>query len=216
MRYTIKRRLRNDLWPLLSVAPSAVDTLIERLNDGTDREGEELRELVRDFNRIDEIGRTHGFPHVNVYADVLHPEAYPGFDASSVKRLKKIRAAFRSYRPTPLPAYPQEGGWKFYWLHPWGIGWIYLAKIHDFAAAGLLRRVRECDHCSRWFFGRRNDQRFCLDRNCREKHWRTSAAGRATRADYMRGYRQRLKRKEQNSLKAPRDRARKERLSHRR
>jgi hypothetical protein len=169
-----------------------------------------LREVVRDFNQLEEIGRTHGFPDVNLFENFSsHPEAYPGYDESSVKRMKNIQAAFRSYRLVPTPACPQKDGWKFHWLHPWGTGsntnrnfrWVYYTVIHDLAVAGRLRWVRECDLCRRWFFGSRDDQNFCSP-SCREKDWRTSPRGRTKRAAYMRGYRKRLDRMNRNVRKA--------------
>jgi|ERR1700683_508728 len=212
MLHDAKRGLRKSaVWPLLSIGPNAIELLIRKLNVGTGRDAKALRELVRDFNELEEIGRTHGFPAVNIFAKFSsHPKAYPGYDESSVKRMKNIQAAFKSYRLIPTPAYPQKEGWKFHWLHPWGTGsntnrnfrWIVHAVIHDLAVAGRLHRVRECYFCRRWFFGRKDDQKFCLVGNCREKHWRTSAAGRAKRAVYMRRYRQGLKRMRRNVLKA--------------
>ena len=225
MAFTSKRGLRSSaVWPLLSVGPNATDFLIRQLNVGTGRAAKVLRELVRDFNQLEEIGRTHGFPHVNIFKKFSsHPEAYRGYDESSVKLMKKIQAAFGSYRLVPTPAYPQRDGWKFHWLQPWGTGsnpnrsvrWVFHAVIHDLAVAGRLRRVRECDFCRRWFFGRKDDQKFCLVGNCREKHWRTSVAGRAKRAVYMRGYRQREERANKAALAAANDRKRKGRHSYR-
>jgi hypothetical protein len=211
MEFNIKRGLRSSpVWPLLSVGSNAIDLLIQRLNAGTDREAEALRELVRDFNQIDDIARTRGFPKVNVFERLPpHRKTYLGFDESSMKRFKKIRAAFKSYRLVPIPAYPQADGWKFHWLHPWGTApknarvmqWIYLAVIHDLAAIGKLRRVHECRFCRQWFFGSKIDQGVCSAR-CREKYWRTSPEGRTKRAAYMRGYRQRVERRRRNALKA--------------
>jgi hypothetical protein len=198
------------VWPLLSLGTSAIELLIRQLNGGTGRQSKALRELVRDLNQLEEIGRTHGFPHVDIIEKFSsHPEAYPGYDKSSVKRMKNIQAAFKPYRLVPTPAYPQKDGWKFHWLHPWGTGsntnrsvrWVFYAVIHDLAVAGRLRWVRECDFCHMWFFGRRDDQGFCSP-SCREKVWRTSLRGRTKRAAYMRGYRKRLDRMYRNVLKA--------------
>jgi|SRR5580700_8236805 hypothetical protein len=224
MKYNKKRGLRNSIaWPLLSAGPIATEFLIRQLNVGTGGAAKALRELVRDFNQLEEIGRTHGFPDVNIFQKFSsHPEAYPGYDESSVKLMKKLQATFKSYRLVPMPAYPQKDGWKFHWRHPWGTGsntnrdfrWVFHAVIHDLAVAGRLRRVRECDFCHKWFFGRRDDQGFCSP-SCREKDWRTSPRGRTKRAAYMRRYRQGQDRANKNALKAANDRERKGRHSYR-
>jgi hypothetical protein len=211
---------KGGIW-LLSDA-KAVELLIQQLNARTGREGEALRELVRDFNQIDEMARTRGVPNFrSVFEEFsLHPEnqlRQQGFDEASVRRMRKIQAAFRSYRLIPLPAYRQKDGcWKFHWVQPWGtkpndrrlVQWMFLAVILDLATIGQLRRVRECAHDGRWFFARRDDRRFCPDRDCKEKHWRSSDEGKAKRAGYMRGYRRRLDRMNR-ALKAENDRGQK-------
>jgi hypothetical protein len=224
MEVNMKRGLRRStVWPLLSFGSGAITDLIKQLNARTGREGEALRELVRDFNQIDDMGRARGFPQVSYVREVFpHSEPHLGFDGPFMKRMKKIQAAYKSYRFVPWPAYPQKDGWKFHFIQPWStvsnksmVGWIFLAVIHDLAVAGQLRRVRECNYCRRWFFGRKDDQKFCPVGNCREKHWRTSAAGRAKRAAYMRRYRQGLGRMNRNALKAANNRKRKGRHSYR-
>jgi hypothetical protein len=124
MKYNEKHGLRNGVaWPLLSVGPNLTDLLIQGLNVGTGREAKVLREVVRDSNPLEEIGRAHGFPDVNIFENFSsHPEAYPGYDESSVKRMKNIQAAFKSYRLVPTSACRQKDGWKFHWLHPWDTG----------------------------------------------------------------------------------------------
>ena len=201
---------KSSVRPLLLSGPGAAKGLIKRLNDGPNGEVEALRRLVRNFNEIDDIARGRGFPEVNyTRREFPPPEVHVDVDLPFVRRMREIQAAYKSYRAVPWPAYPQKDGWKFHWLQPWSTQsnksverWIYLAIIHDLAVDGHLRLVRECDFCHRWFFARKSDQRFCTDGSCREKDWRTSAAGRAKRAAYMRGYRQREERARQNALKA--------------
>ena len=210
MRTNTKRGLRSAVWPLLSFGSGAIKDLIKQLNSGTGREGKALRELVRDFNQMDDICRARGFPHVSyAYRVFPHPEPVLdlGFLGPFVKRMAKIQAAYKSYRVTPWPAYPQKDGWKFHWIRPWTTlskssvpRWVSLSVIHDLAVIGQLRRVRQCDYCHRWFFADRNDQRFCSP-ICREKDWRTSAAGRTKRAAYMQRYRRGLDRRNRNALK---------------
>jgi hypothetical protein len=232
MNDNIKRGLQmsSRVWPLLSVGSNAAGLLIQQLNarNGGD-ETKALQELVRDFNQIDDMARDRGFPlpHAhNVFEEFsAHPETHLGFDESTVRRMRKIQAAFMSYQLVPLPAYPQKIGWKFLWIQPWGTAskkrngrilmqWVYLAVIHDLAVDGQLRLVRECDFCQRWFFGRKNDQRFCSP-NCREKEWRTSPRGRMKRAGYMRRYRQREELANQNALRVAKDVKREGRHSYR-
>ena len=213
----IKRRLRQSpVWPLLSSGPGAITDLIKELNTRTGHDGNALRELVRDFNQIDDMGRACGYPQVSyVREEFPHSETHLGFDGPFMKRMKKIQAAYKSYRVVPWPAYPQKDGWKFHWVQPWStvsnksmVRWIFLAVIHDLAVIGQLRRVRECNVCRRWFFARRDDQGFCSP-SCREKDWRTSPRGRTKRAAYMRGYRERLDQMDRNVFKAASDRKRK-------
>jgi hypothetical protein len=58
---------------------------------------------------------------------------------------------------------------------------------------GLLESLRPCAICNKWFFAAKEWQTFCSTR-CRGQHYSNSPEGRATRASYMRGYRKRLQR----------------------
>lgn len=65
--------------------------------------------------------------------------------------------------------------------------------VHSIVKLGereLLSRLSECANCEAWFYARFTHQIFCSSR-CREKHFRASPEWRASRRDYMRGYRQR-------------------------
>lgn len=68
---------------------------------------------------------------------------------------------------------------------------------------GLLDSLLQCAICRNWFFASRDWQRFCSDR-CRSQHYSSSPEGRATRASYMRGYRKRLQRMNQEMMRVSR------------
>jgi hypothetical protein len=63
-----------------------------------------------------------------------------------------------------------------------------------------LDLLLQCATCHKWFFATRPWQRFCPG-GCRGKQYSASANGRATRAAYMRGYRKRLKRMDEEMKK---------------
>jgi hypothetical protein len=67
-------------------------------------------------------------------------------------------------------------------------------------ADGQLDSLVQCGVCREWFFAIRHWQKFCP--RCRGKQYSTSPHGRAKRAGYMRGYRKRLKRMEEEMKKA--------------
>jgi hypothetical protein len=56
-----------------------------------------------------------------------------------------------------------------------------------------LSHVRQCDHCKRWLYAIRSDQRFCTGKNCNQRHSQTGAGFKKHRRDYMRNYRATLK-----------------------
>ena len=68
---------------------------------------------------------------------------------------------------------------------------------------GLLESLLPCAVCKKWFFAARHWQKYCSDR-CRGQHYSSSPEGRATRASYMRGYRKRLQRMDQEMMRVSR------------
>lgn len=58
-----------------------------------------------------------------------------------------------------------------------------------------------CHHCQKWFFDSRSWHKFC-DERCRSDHHSHTDDGRKRRATYMRDYRKRLKRMDEEMKKA--------------
>jgi hypothetical protein len=71
---------------------------------------------------------------------------------------------------------------------------------------GQLDLLLQCGVCHKWFFATVPWQKFCPGR-CRGKQYSSSANGRAKRAAYMRGYRKRLKRMDEEMKKVSRRKA---------
>lgn len=67
----------------------------------------------------------------------------------------------------------------------------------------LLELLRPCAVCKKWFFATREWHKFC-SKGCRDQHYSSSSEGRATRANYMRGYRKRLQRMNQEMMRVSR------------
>jgi hypothetical protein len=195
------------LLPFLPGYPDEIDTLLLDLND----EGETsdlTREMVRNMNEVDRaIERNGGTKFWNLYDSMQRPDRKQrkellknGFDNSFIERMAAIQG--ECYKVDMRAMYPVKGKWRFFWGLPeteprtGGIVLqVCLAVIHDLAAKGLLRRVRECATCGRWFYAYRPGRRyrFCSVA-CRDKNWRQTPQGRARRAKYMRDYRRREER----------------------
>ena len=89
-------------------------------------------------------------------------------------------------------------GYRSLELAPFGDLDDAIFRLLDLSRAGKLTRVRECPECLEWFFAENLKQLFCSD-NCRVKAWQKKPAGRKARADYMRRYRQTLKKRLEKS-----------------
>src|ERR1700720_4663476 len=151
-------------FPFLPGCPYAIDTLVLDLND----EGETsdlTRERVRNMNEVDRaIERNGGTKFWNLYDSMQRPDRKQrkellknGFDNSFIERMAAIQG--ECYKVDMRAMYPVKGKWRFFWGLPetetrtGGIVLqVCLAVIHDLAAKGLLRRVRECEACRRWFY----------------------------------------------------------------
>jgi DNA-binding phage protein len=147
----------------------------------TDAEKQAL-ELVRQLKQIEELAEKAGFPEWP-YKGALRSKTEPVF-----KSLQKYfkRFAYELSHPT-------KAGWEENIRTK--VKYMYSALVVFAARRGLLRHIRECTQCGRWFAARRRDQHFCSAK-CREKAFRKNPQGRSKRAAYMRGYRARLKRLE--------------------
>ena len=136
----------------------------------------------------------------------------PGSPVDPAK-LRQINAQLRSSGVFPELRFPGENGWLVGWRYQSsGFGsatehWVphQTAVVIELAVAGVLRQVRSCASCGRWFVAnsRRQEQRFC-NIGCRQRNYASSTEGRKKRTDYMRGYRARLRRQMQNMLKVSR------------
>jgi len=67
---------------------------------------------------------------------------------------------------------------------------VYL--VLRLAEHDLLKRVRQCEHCTRWFCAGRKAKIFCRSA-CSKLHWQSSATGKAKRRKYMRKYMQKYR-----------------------
>jgi hypothetical protein len=202
------RRYRPETVFLMQGDPEGIKLLLLNLND-EDEISAVIRKRVRNMNEVDRaIERNGGTKALNLYHTMVQPDRKKrkellkhGFDDSFIKLMTAIQR--ECYEVRMRASYPVEGRWQLDWgfplpeTRPVGAnGFVLsasLAIIHDLAAKGLLRRVRECATCGRWFYAYRPGQRyrFCSDA-CRDKHWRQTPQGRARRAKYTRDYRRRL------------------------
>jgi hypothetical protein len=187
-----------------------IELLLADLNE-EDENSALVRGRVRNMNEVDRaIERNGGTKALNPYGTMLRPDRKQrkellkrGFDNSFIKRMAAIQD--ECYKVDMRAMYPVEGRWRLVWgfprpdTIPAGLSGfvpsVSLAIIHDLAAKGLLRRVRECATCGRWFYAYQPGPRykFCDDA-CRDKNYRHTPQGRARRAEYMRKYRRRLER----------------------
>jgi len=67
---------------------------------------------------------------------------------------------------------------------------VYL--VVRLAEFDLLRRVRQCEHCTRWFCAGRKAKIFCT-RSCSKLHWQSSSTGKEKRRKYMQKYMQKYR-----------------------
>jgi hypothetical protein len=192
--------------------PEGIKLLLLDLNDYGDEYSAVIRERVRNMNEVDRaIERNGGTKTINLYHVMVSDGKEGkeqrkkllkhGFDDSFIKRMTAIQD--ERYEVRMHATYPIEGRWQLSWGFPLPerrtsganrfVLSASLATTHDLAAKGLLRRVRECSTCGRWFYAYRPGQRyrFCSDA-CRDKNFRQTPQGRARRAKYMRNYRRNL------------------------
>jgi hypothetical protein len=201
-----KRGLRSDhLGPLISFHRGMARHFVRALN-ARDPDVQAIREAVRKLNEIDRRIREKGYPgsesKVGLFDNPGNLEIElrkRGFDDATRRLLNEIQRELGDFKVTMWPAYPTRSGWKINWMisgfapdSPKLVYWMNKALIHDLAAAGLLRSVRECDFCQDWYFARKGDQRFCKP-YCRERYHRSTEEGKAKKAKYMRDRRKREK-----------------------
>jgi len=157
----------------------------------------QLERLVRDMNYISAFVRSAGNPRGNfLWMGALGGRRTP---KELLDRLSRSRDFFAKLHISLVPFQPDQHGWIASYATPSvSINAMAIVRTIGFliwkaASDGTLRRVRECCRCNSWYAARRDDQKFCSS-PCREKFFRTSDAGRAKRATYMRRYRANEKR----------------------
>jgi hypothetical protein len=207
MPMATKRRLRYEgsglgPFPSLESAPSLVEYMNSRHgNPGFDR----IEQVAGAMNELDRLVRSTG------YADGTYSKIEKGKFGKAAQQLSKVVAKFvDEYRVSVGVGAPRPHGWErlyMFFADAFGrkstIKQTYLGGVFvlDAAFQGLLRSISQCPCCQKWFAIRRRNQRFCSD-GCREKEFRSSKAGQAKRAKYMREYRARLRQLNEAGLRS--------------
>jgi len=213
----ISRRLRAEhLLPFGAGSPRDIKWLLDALNDHGYENGHTVREMVRNMNIVSGITEQRPVPrNAGPYFPGWQKELRKyGFDESFANRMAKIRDTFDGSRFEVQILFPEEGRWRFEWRIPWRFdrstqNWselypfLDIIVIRHLAEDGRLRLIRECETCGRWFLAHRPSPKYRFHSNaCRDKYWRKTPEGKAKRRDFMRGYRERLKKREEAKLKA--------------
>src|SRR5262249_53511818 len=178
MKQETNRRLQTLSWPLPGFASARFfPEELEKLQ--SDRVRRQLRQLVRDINALDGI-----VPVLETKKNLIKTRIN--------KQFKHLRIGVSLNEPgkfgwdSELSAHPRfPGQWKL---------WIW-----NMAAQGSLRAIRECS-CGKLFYSRKHGHKFCSDR-CREKDFRGSPQGREKRRNYMRKYREGLRRRDVENIR---------------
>src|SRR5215472_1087779 len=106
---------------------------------------------------------------------VQHAKADPVLTKHIDQELSKYRFQVETVHVQDSGRYKafSEQRWLFRWTCKQGqrVAAMMLAVVR-LAELGLLRRLRPCIRCSRWFFAKFNHQRFCGKR-CQELHYQT-------------------------------------------
>ena len=194
---------------ILSGLPLAASDLVDYLNcflnpPHLDR----IERTVAALNELDRLMEETRYDP-NTYLAIEN-----GKFGKEAQRLSELVRDFDSkYRIGVRLGMPGPNGWSR--IHTYFDRWPggkpkdegYMAAIFvlDAAYQGFLRQISKCSQCGKWFVMKRDDQRFCSGK-CREKEFRSSDAGRMKRANYMRQYRARLKRRDEANLKDNRKR----------
>ena len=112
--------------------------------------------------------------------------------------IMRLNGRLEKYRAYPVVNFELKGRRKgsctVKWESPSHEGTIaYL--IVRLAESGLLWRVRECNHCSDWYFANRSNKKFCKPA-CSKLYWQTGGAGRERRRPYMKEYMRKVRKEE--------------------
>jgi len=149
-----------------------------------------VREISRPVFYFDDLGLGR-IPKLRV----------PGFDLrkkiNSQLRRSKVTLRAEGYSRSDVEARPLAGQiiWRWYEEeNPESKATFVLARLEE---EGLFDLLRRCIQCRMWFYAERDWHRFCTPA-CRDKNFRSTPEGRKKRADYMRKYRARERRMNDN------------------
>ena len=149
----------------------------------------------------------------------------------AVTRFDRLNQLLERYRMTPtLEPRLGEGGPHINWRAPRTRGFVAvirsyptparevdepeaIQRILNLSRTPYLSYLRQCEHCKRWLYAVRSDQRFCTGKNCKQKHSQAGPGFKEDRRKYMRAYRKTLK--HMSGIRSPRKRRyRKPRATH--
>jgi hypothetical protein len=181
---------------------SLVSDFLNRLHSKP--ENHRLEQIFKDMNELDRLARDVGYPRdlaKRIQGGSLGPRA--------ATLHSNIRRLWDKMEFTAVLGLPGKGGWEIDFCAPPEQFDKLLAGslLLHMATGGLLRFFVDCPTCGKWFIARRKNQRFC-SQGCREKNFRSSDAGKAKRARYMQGYRERLKRRDRENLRVTKNKKR--------
>ena len=184
-------------------AVHSAEGLVKFLNSRRGTKGfDRVERVIRAANEVDRAVRKAGYPKL-AFGGI-----YEGRFGEEVKRAKEeIDDFLDEILPIVGLGEPRERGWSLsQGPSPTHSNLdqleIDLAGIMVLQAAtsGELRLIAQCDNCGTWFLGARAGQTFCSV-ECRKKAFRSTDLGRVKQAEYMRGYRARLKRRDSEMLR---------------
>jgi len=74
-------------------------------------------------------------------------------------------------------------------------------KLDRMEALRAINRVRQCDRCGTWFWGRVMNQRYCSG-NCRVRHYHASPAGKKYKREWARKDYQRNRKRDEEARRS--------------
>jgi hypothetical protein len=166
---------------------------------------DQIEELIININELGQIAKGVKYPR-----DALKEADEGRLGPRASELIESINFFFDAHEYHATLGNPTSDGW--------GLGFVFRiapkkeegssqffgAIVLAAAYQGYLALLRSCRTCGLWFAAKRTVHRFCSGA-CREKTFRASAEGRVKRAAYMRGYRQRLKKRDVENLRIARE-----------
>jgi len=105
-------------------------------------------------------------------------------------RLNSRLEAYLCY-PSIRESFPPKPRLFVSWNSPTPVGQMVHLMVSLFEFR-LLRRVRQCEQCDKWFYASRNARKFCTPL-CSKLNWQASGTGKRRRREYMRKYMQKYR-----------------------